>query len=241
MLGRFLEFSVGAPDIRASFDFYRSLGFLPAEVGEARRYRYAVLTDGRICIGLHDLADAPTCLTFVKPELIKHLADLERVSGGFTFSRLSSGEFNEIGWSDPSGNLIRLVEARTFSPHKPPVDRPTCGYFLEIALPAIDREQSKQHWERCGFVGIEEADAPLPSVGCTSDSIDIGLHEPAHIAAPTLRFEVEDLPALRRRLAALAVPANGRVPAPLHGSAVAITAPEGTLLLVSGPPEPQTH
>ena len=56
MLGRFLEFSVATPDIRASLDFYTDLGFSSAEVGDAWPHPYAVVTDGRICLGLHQQA-----------------------------------------------------------------------------------------------------------------------------------------------------------------------------------------
>ena len=51
VLGRFLEYSLATPDIRASLDFYTKLGFSQAEVGEAWPHPYAVVTDGRICLG----------------------------------------------------------------------------------------------------------------------------------------------------------------------------------------------
>ena len=41
MLGRFLEYSIPTPDIRASLDFYVKLGFSQAEVGETWAYCYA--------------------------------------------------------------------------------------------------------------------------------------------------------------------------------------------------------
>jgi len=53
VLGRFLEFSLATPDIRASLDFYTGLGFSSADVGDAWPHPYAVVTDGRICLGLN--------------------------------------------------------------------------------------------------------------------------------------------------------------------------------------------
>ena len=76
MLGRFLEYSLPTPDIQASLDFYTRLGFSQADVGEAWSHPYAVVTDGRIYLGLHQEAVAPA-LTFVKPELLKNLEILE--------------------------------------------------------------------------------------------------------------------------------------------------------------------
>ena len=53
MLGRFLEVSVHAPDILESLAFYERLGFTQAPVGETWSHPYAVVTDGRLFIGLH--------------------------------------------------------------------------------------------------------------------------------------------------------------------------------------------
>jgi hypothetical protein len=143
--------------------------------------------------------------------------------------------FNEIGWLDPSGHLIRLVEARTFSPSKrKAIDRSLCGYFLEIALPAPSLDTAKGHWEQFGFVGMDEPDATLPHVSCTSDTIDIGLYEPVHLQLPTLLFEVDDFNGTLARLDAMGITPNGRVPAPLRQMpAAALTAPEGTAILLS--------
>lgn len=53
MLGRFLEISVRTPVIQQSLEFYQALGFEQALVSETWPYPYAVVTDGRLFIGLH--------------------------------------------------------------------------------------------------------------------------------------------------------------------------------------------
>ncbi len=234
MLGRFLEFSIPTSDIRASLDFYGKLGFSQAEVGEAWSHPYAVLTDGRICIGLHEDDAASAAVTFVKPYLLKHLENLEKLCLAFEFRRLGNDVFNEVGWLDPSGHLIRLIEARTFSPSKRrELDTSLCGYFLEIALPAADIDAAKAYWERFGFVGMDERDATLPHVSCTSDTLDIGLYEAAHLQSPTLLFEVDDVAAALASLAAVGI-APGRLPAALRRLPVALlVAPEGTQILLT--------
>ena len=118
MLGRFLEYSVAAPDIQASLDFYLRLGFSQAQVGETYAHPYAVVTDGRICIGLHQIMMPAPALTFVKPELLRHLTEFESLGIDFEFRHLGNDVFNEVGWFDASGDLIKLIEARTFSPSK---------------------------------------------------------------------------------------------------------------------------
>ena len=238
MLGRFLEFSIATPDIRASLDFYGRLGFTQAQVGEAWTHPYAVVTDGRIYLGLHQEFIPAPAVTFVRPDLLRHLGALERLGLQFEIRRLGNDVFNELGWLDPSGHLIRLVEARTFSPSKRlAIDTSLCGYFLEIALPTVNRDEAKDFWETFGFVGIEEPDAPLPHISCTSDSVDIGLYEPAHLQGPTLLFEIGDVAGALGRLADIGILPTGHVPLPLRQRpATVLMAPEGTpILLVSAP------
>lgn len=235
MLGRFLEFSLATPDIQASLDFYTRLGFSQAQVGEAWPHPYAVLTDGRICLGLHQEAIPAPSITFVKPDLLKHLEALEKQGLKFEFRRLGNDVFNEVGWFDPSGQLIRLIEARTFSPSKRVgTDTSKCGYFLEIALPTPILDVSKAYWEEFGFVGIDEADDPLPHVSCTSDFIDLGLYDPAHLRRSTLRFEADDVGGTLARLAEIGISPTGEIPQPLRTMPAAVLiAPEGTPILLS--------
>jgi catechol 2,3-dioxygenase-like lactoylglutathione lyase family enzyme len=238
VIGKFLEFSIATPDIQASLDFYGKLGFSQAEVGEAWTHPYAVLTDGRICLGLHQESEFAPSATFVKPDLLKYVDRLEKFGLKFEFRRLGNDVFNEVGWLDPSGHLIRLLEARTFSPSKRnTIDTSLCGYFVEIALPSPSVEAAKLHWEHLGFVGMNEPDAPLPHVSCTSDTVDIGLYDPEHLREPTLLFEVDDFGEAMARLEGVGIAARGRLPAPLRPTSAAfLTAPEGTRILLSGRP-----
>jgi catechol 2,3-dioxygenase-like lactoylglutathione lyase family enzyme len=234
VLGRFLEFSVATPDIRASLEFYTKLGFTQAQVGEAWPHPYAVVTDGRICVGLHgEFIPAPS-LTFVKPDLLKYLGTLEKRGLQFEFRRLGNDVFNELGWLDPSGHLIRLVEARTFSPSKRrATDTSLCGYFAEVALPSPRRDAAKEFWENFGFVGMDEPDALLPHVSCTSDSVNIGLYDPAHLRSPTLLYDAGDVGGTLARLAEAGILPTGQLPVPLRQlPATLLTAPEGTPILL---------
>jgi catechol 2,3-dioxygenase-like lactoylglutathione lyase family enzyme len=240
VLGRFLEFSLAAPDIQASLDFYLGLGFSSAEVGDAWPHPYAVVTDGRICLGLHQQPIPAPSLTFVKPDLLKHLDALEQKGIEFEFRHLGNDVFNEVGWFDPSGQLVRLVEARTFSPSKRLAnDTSHCGYFLEIAVPAPDRESAKAYWEDFGFVGMEELEDRLTHIACTSDYIDLGLYRPADLRRATLRFEVDDVGGTLAQLADKGIVPNGEMPPGLLSMPAAVlVAPEGTpiLLTTSSPP-----
>jgi catechol 2,3-dioxygenase-like lactoylglutathione lyase family enzyme len=235
VLGRFLEFSLAAPDIQASLDFYTGLGFSSAEVGDAWPHPYAVVTDGRICLGLHQEPIPAPSLTFVKPDLLKHLGALEQKGIEFEFRHLGNDIFNEVGWFDPSGQLVRLVEARTFSPSKRLAhDTSRCGYFLEIAVPAPDRELAKAYWEDFGFVGMDEPGDRLPHIACTSDFIDLGLYHPGDLRRATLRFEVDDVGGTLAHLADKGIVPNGEMPPGLRSvPAAVLVAPEGTPILLT--------
>jgi len=239
MLGRFLELSIEAPDIRASLDFYSKLGFFEAAVGDTWPHPYAVVTDGRICIGLHQTnLPAPMMMTFVKPELRKHLDAFEAQGARFEFRHLGDEVFNEVGWCDPSGHLIRIVEARTFSPidAAPLGVAPGCGYFAEVALPTTSLEASCHFWEKFGFVALGESALPLPHVCCTSDTLDVGLYPTRDIPRPYLLFDSDGVEASLQRLAAQGIEPLANLSAALRSQAAnVLLAPEGTpILLASG-------
>src|SRR4030095_4585105 len=139
MLGRFLEVSVHTPEVRASLAFYESIGFVQATVGEVWTPPYAVVTDGHLYIGLHGSGIPSPSLTWVRPDLASHAAELEALGIKFDFVRFGEEAFHELGFSDPSGHTITLLEARTFSPlevgHAPTT---AIGYFEEFGLPTTD-------------------------------------------------------------------------------------------------------
>jgi hypothetical protein len=197
-----------------------------------------VVTDGRICLGLHQEAIPAPSMTFVKPGLLRHLDALEQLGVEFEFRQLGNDVFNEVGWLDPSGHHVRLIEARTFSPSKRlPLDSSRCGYFLEIALPTPSPAGAKDYWERFGFVGIDEPDDRLPHVSCTSDTIDLGLYDPAHLRRAALRFEVDDLEETAAKLADIGIaPADAVPPVLRQLPAMILNAPEGTPLLLTEAP-----
>jgi catechol 2,3-dioxygenase-like lactoylglutathione lyase family enzyme len=193
-----------------------------------------VLTDGRIAVGLHD-ADVPhPALTWVRPDLLRHVDAF--AAAGIEFERqvLGDDEFHEVAFADPDGQAIRLVEARTFSP--PAGVRPSpFGWFEEYAVPVADLDRAKDFWEGLGFVAAAEGEFPWPHLALTSDTLDVGLYRTRELEAPTLRFATDDVDGLRERLAATGVEPESRLPRGLdpHRHVLVVT-PEGTRLL-AGP------
>src|SRR4029077_11254554 len=124
------EIGIGTADIRASVDFYERLGFTHAHTTDTWPHPYGVLTDGRIFLGLHQSSiDSPT-LTFVHEGVARHARELEARGVKLAYQHTAEHEFNSIGLKDPSGRMLVLVEARTYSPVMRRPERVSlCGYF----------------------------------------------------------------------------------------------------------------
>jgi catechol 2,3-dioxygenase-like lactoylglutathione lyase family enzyme len=234
MLGRFLEISVTAPDVLESLDFYRRLGFSEATVSEAWKHPYAVVTDGRVAIGLHGYEFPSPALTFVWPDLKPHVAELARLGIHPAFQKLGDDEFNEVGFRDPGGQMLTLLEARTFSP---PDRRETevslCGYFTEYGTPQTDFGAAVKFWDKLGFIAAEETAEPFVRISLTSDHLDIGLYRPDDFRQPVLLFVDSDLPLRLEKIREQGLEPESRLPSVLDPATTAMfIAPEGTPLVL---------
>ena len=236
MLGRFLEVSLPTTRILESWQFYQQLGFTSATVGEIWSHRYAVVTDGRLTIGLHETTLEGPTLSYVRPELSRHIGELGTVGIEFDTQVLGDDTFNEARFVAPAGQRVRLVEARTFSPPECP-KRSLLGWFEEYAVPVGDLESARAYWEKLGFVTAAEEREPWPHLSLTSDTLDLGLYMTRELNEPALVFSVDDLAGLRARLAALGMEPESRLPRSLDPAThLLLLAPEGTHLLVTPPP-----
>jgi hypothetical protein len=193
MLGNFLEIAVKAHDIATCFDGLRSIGFAEVPVGDIRSGAYAVVSDGEVFIGLHDRPIDDPALSFVRPDVESYVRALRRLGVELEFAKLGNQDFHEIGFRDPGGQLITLVEARTFSPLTS--DTPAtsaCGRFLEFSLPASPLEDSRRFWSALGLEVIAEGSEPHAWVRFAGAGLALGLHETASIL-PGLTFSADPL------------------------------------------------
>ena len=234
MLGRFLEVSLQVPDVPASLAFYESLGFVQATVGDTWSHAYAVVTDGRLFLGLHAREfDAPA-LTWVQPDLAAHVPRLEALGIEFAYARLGDDALHEIAFTDPAGQVIRIVEARTFSP---PALRPAhasrLGYFEEFGIPTADLARSTAFWDALGFVAFDPVRAPFAKVVAAGRDLNVGLYD-VDLRAPVLAFSDPDMP---ERIAELRDKGHRlleRLPRGMNARENALLeAPEGTWLMLT--------
>jgi len=234
-IGRFLEISIHAPAIQQSLEFYQSLGFEEASVGETWPHPYAVVTDGRLFIGLHAAPIPSPMLTFVSPRLATGIGHLRDQGVRFEQEHLGSEEFNQASFRDPSGLYVRLLEARTFSPPSlgAAIATTTCGYFSEFGIPVRDAAPSRDFWERLGFVAMEEELLPFARTALTSDLLNLGLYRTRTLRQPVLSFEDPDMRERLARLRERGFQLSDEMPDTLDETTNAILrAPEGTQLLL---------
>lgn len=234
MFGRFLEISLYTPEIRESLAFYESLGFAQAAVGEVFKHPYAVVTDGRLFLGLHGRPVPSPGLTFVMPRLMHGIEQLEQLGIEFEDLKLGNEVFNRASFRDPSGQCVNVIEARTFSP--PQLDSQatsTCGYFTEFGLPAREQGPMRVFWEALGFVAWEEEPEPFARTAITSDHLNLSLYRTRAFRQPLLTFEDRDMRERLARLKERGFQLSDEMPDSLDESCNAVlVAPEGTRLLL---------
>lgn len=227
-LGRFLELSVRSTDLLESLAFYKALGFCELTIGDAWSHRYAVVSDGELCIGLHDREHESPALTFVHPDVAQHARGM--IDHGFELAYLhvDGDEFNRLGFTDPDGHMITIQEARTFSPPVDELDHSLCGEWFEITLPVKDATHTGRFWAPLAPVLLRMREEPTLHMRFDAAGVALGLSESIALAAPSLCFKCHDREAL---LAAIERHGMRHKPFPgFEGAFVEIVAPEGTRL-----------
>jgi len=234
LLGRVLEVSVYAPDVAESLAFYEALGFLQAPTGETWSHPYAVVTDGRLFVGLHQYRFASPALTWVLPDLARHAPALQALGIEFEFARLDDAAFHEIGFLDPSGQMITLIEARTFSPPAlSPAHATELGYFEEFGIPTPDLTIASAFWDSLGFVAFDPVREPFAKVVAAGRDLNVGLYD-LDLRNPVLTFSDPAMPERIARLRDRGLPFADRLPRGLSARESALLqAPDGTSLLLT--------
>ena len=228
MLGKWLEFSVQTDDVGESLSFYKALGFTEVESSDVWTHRHAVVTDGDICIGLHErVFDSPS-LTLVQADLAKHARAMTDSGYDFSFMRIDEDVFNEIGFTDRDGHMISLIEARTFPPPDEDVDDSLCGRWVELTLPVRDVMQAGFFWAPLAPAVHAIRQEPTMHMRFDVGGLALGLSESIALKSPALCFKWYDTDALDVALERHGI-ASEKFPG-YEGAARMLEAPEGTRL-----------
>ena len=189
MLGRFLEISVHAPAILDSIEFWEKLGFRQVLTNDVWTHPYAVLSDGRVVLGLHAYRFDSPALTFVRPELAAHLPALRAAGVEFEFAKTADDEFHEAGFLSPDGQMITLLETRT---HAPPVfdesDFSQAGTFDAFELPVRRVDRSLPFWAKLGLAVLDYQEDEPPSATLATGPLTLRLSEDPKLKAPRLVY-----------------------------------------------------
>ena len=141
-LGRYLEFSVHTSDIIESLGFYKLLGFTELQIGDVWSHKYAVVSDGVLCIGLHGRKFDSPSITFVQQDLARRARSMTDHGFNFDVLRLDNDMFNELGLKDGDGHMVTMLEARTFTGGDEFDNDSACGTWFELSLPSRDAVRS---------------------------------------------------------------------------------------------------
>ena len=87
-------------------------------------------------------------------------------------------EFNHLVFSDPNGQAVTLLEARTFAPGEwNSQNVSACGRFLEYSLSTHSIAESRAFWEPLGFAQLDAGDSPHAWVRLVGHGLVLGVHE----------------------------------------------------------------
>jgi catechol 2,3-dioxygenase-like lactoylglutathione lyase family enzyme len=227
---RFLELAIPTPDIQASLAFYETLGFTQARVGETWGHSYAVISDGRLLLGLHGGFFEDITPVFVHTGLRAWHRELEDSGLVAEQAQLDADSFNRVFLRDPDGGPVLLVEARTYSPPPGEPRRSGLGFFGDYILPTHDLAAARRFWDTLGLMEGWQGEAPHPWSRFTGSEISLGLHESATVL-PGLAFYEADMDARVEALVRDGHPVRtpGRRPGLPHCRGM-LEAPEGTVL-----------
>ncbi|HYM28988.1 MAG TPA: hypothetical protein VET66_12625 [Steroidobacteraceae bacterium] len=233
LAGTFHEISVTAADVRAAVEFYERLGLTQASTTDTFNHPYGVVSDGRLCLGVHGRSGPSPVLTFVRPSIARHLGAFDAAGIELSTCRIGEEVFNEVGFTDPFGHAVAVLEARTYSPVARALSETSlCGDFAFYSLPATDFAAAQAFWEPLGFVAAGEAREPYVSLELTSDHLDIAFHAPRVCPRPMIVFRDPGMRARLARLRELGVEVSAPPPGLPAAANARLDGPEGTVLLL---------
>ena len=231
MLGKFLEISIHTPDILESLGFYKLLGFRELEVRDTWAHKYAVVSDGELCIGLHELAeeDGPS-LTFVHQELGREARSMSDHGFDFENMRLDEDVFNELSLRCRDGHIIRMIEARTFSRPDEDTNNSLCGGWFETTLPVKDAMRAGRFWAPLAPELLRVREEPTTHMRFNAAGMSLGLSESIALSGLSFYFRNDDKEEVWIALAKHGFD-HKEFPG-FEGAFMSVSAPEGTELFL---------
>jgi hypothetical protein len=186
MLGRFLELAMVVDDPGAAWQRYQKLGFAAAETGDIWKHAYGVVGCQGFALGFHARGAEELSLVFVRQDVAALHRGLASSGVQIEAARLGSDSFNELALREPGGRLLRVLEARSFSPPAELPERTAFGAFRSLSLPCRDLPTAMEFWRLLGFA-VEPTDDPWE--GFTLPGTPLAGHARRALPEPALLFD----------------------------------------------------
>lgn len=153
---RFLEYSIPCENVLHNLEFFQQLGFTALPTNDIRNYPYAVVTDGRCFIGLHEknyfesISQNPR-ISFVNENIAPIVSHLHDNDMSVLHSQLDEDEFQQTVFKSPHQTVVNVLAARSFSlPPKESYKDSVLGYFRGIVLPTSKLDKASEFWGNLG-------------------------------------------------------------------------------------------
>jgi hypothetical protein len=186
MLGRLLELALVVDDPGAAWLRYQQHGFATAETGDLWKHAYGVVACRGLALGLHAAGAEDFSIVFVRPDVAALHRDLVALGVRIEEARLGSDVFNELSLREPGGTLLRVIEARSFSPPAELPEATHFGAFQSLSLPCRDLAKAAEFWQQLGLAATPIEDA---WEGFTLQGTPLACHPRRMLAEPALVFE----------------------------------------------------
>ncbi|MEO6079437.1 MAG: hypothetical protein ABIQ86_06645 [Steroidobacteraceae bacterium] len=186
MLGRFLELALVVDDPGAAWLRYQQHGFAPAQTGDMWNHAYGVVACRGFALGLHARGVEDFSIVFVRPEVAALHRDLTERGLQIEQARLGSDVFNELTLREPSGKMLRVLEARSFSPPAELPSHTRFGSFTSLSLPCRDLAKAADFWRQMGLT-VDATEVPWD--GFTVPGTPLAYHARRVLPEPALLFQ----------------------------------------------------
>jgi hypothetical protein len=186
MLGRFLELALVVDDPGAAWQRYQKCGFTAAETGDIWRHAYGVVACRGFALGLHARGAEDFSIVFIRPDVATLHRGLADSGVQIEQARLGSEVFNELALREPGGRLLKVLEARSFSPPAELPQQTGFGTFVSLSLPGRNLAEAADFWRLMGYA-VESIEDPWE--GFTVPGTPLAYHSRRALSEPALLFE----------------------------------------------------
>ncbi|MGA0054286.1 MAG: VOC family protein [Steroidobacteraceae bacterium] len=192
-LGRFHEISVSTENLADSLQFYELMGFVENRVEPIWPHPYAVVSLGRLVVGLHEYRFPSPSMTCVHDDIGAALGAYQEAGAIIAFAKTEPGCFKEFGFRDPAGHMVTLLERSTHLGNAidPSGISRTLGRFAGFSLPSAAPEISTGFWQALGarpLVGQPIDSRIWPVTMLDAAGLIIGIHDESWLEKPALVF-----------------------------------------------------